>query len=181
MFENIDHFMNQVLNETLMSKNYLIQEKIISILPVFLCIINSDYVKTLKWNCNTTELIATFFCVNCQLNYLEDDRSRKEFLKSNLCVDDTAINFTRVAMEDSSNRLILKHALSHLTGSSKVLKIVTLSLLPSLSNHVEQFLLKKFTAIWTELAHDTDEEVRKRVTEVIGSILKYTQVRIKFS
>lgn len=173
--------MNQVLNETLTSKNDLIQEKVISMLPVYLCITNSDYMKTLKWNCNTTELIVTFFCVNCQLNSLVDEQSRKEILKSNLFIDDTAINFPRVIMEDTLNCLFLRHALARLSSNSKLLKIVTLSLLPSLSSHVEQFHSKSFTAIWIELAGSSDEEVRKRFTEVIGSILKYAQVSIKFS
>lgn len=177
----MDNFMNQTLNKTLMSKNDAIQEKIISLLPVILCITNSDYMKTLKWHCNTAELTSTFFCVKCHLNSLEDDRSRKEFLKSNLFINDIAIRFPRVVIEETSNNLFLKHALGHLSGNSKLLKIVTLSLLPSLSNHVERFHSKSVTAIWSELAGDSDEEVRKKFTEVIGSILKYAQVSKEFS
>lgn len=174
MFEDVDHFIYHVLNQILLNRNHCFQEKTMQILPTLLCIVNSSFVKMLKWNCDEAKLNVTFLCTSCQRNCLEDYTfGKKSVISENGGI---AMSSRKVAMQDSPNNLFLKHCSEYLAGESKLLKITALASLPSLSNHVEQFHSKKLTQIWAKIAGDSDEEVRKKFTEVIGFVLKYLEV-----
>lgn len=176
MFEDEDHFIYHVLSQTLLNRNHSIQEKTLNIVPILLCIINSNFMKFLKWNCDEAKLNITFFCMNCQQNCLKESAFRTESFISEVGISGAAINGRTVTLQKSLNDLFLKHCSVHLSGDSKLLKMTTLSSLPSLSNHVEQFHSKKLTQIWAKIAGDSDVEIRKKLTEVIGSVLKYLEV-----
>lgn len=163
-----------------MIKNPSVQEKTMAMLPGFLCMTSSDFSKALKWDCSSSRLITTFFCVECHLKSSIDQKTRGEFLKSELKIEEAITNFSRICIEETLNNFVLKHALARLSGDSANLKVAALSMLPSLSSHVKQFHSKGFIAIWAELAGDSDKEVRKKFTNVIGSFLTNAQVGIIF-
>lgn len=176
MFEDIDHFIYHVLSQTLLNRNNSIQEKTLEIVPTLLCIINSNFMKLLMWNCDEAKLNVTFFCMKCQQNCLKEGAFSTESFIPEVGIGGVPLGVQKVTMQKSLNDLFLKHCSGHLSGDSKLLKIRTLSSLPSLSNHVEQFHSKKLTQIWVKIAGDSDVEIRKTLTEVIGSVLKYLEV-----
>lgn len=180
LVENMDQINNQILNQLLMNRNCAIRKQAITMLSNLLCITNSQFLKTLKWNFESNSLVTRIVCVECHLNGCTNENTRTEFCKSKLGIEDTIINFSKISVDVSLNNVILKHALTHLAADSITLKVATLALLPSLSSHVKQFHSKSFTTIWAELAGDSSEEVRKSFTKVIGSILKNAHVSIRF-
>lgn len=174
LFENMDNFINEVLNQTLSSQNQSIQEKAVSILANFICITNSDFVKTMKWDTKSNTLCDKFYCLKCHLQ----DNSKKELLKTEYGIDDVVVIFQKVNMEEMSSYSYLKYILAHLSGGCTPLKIASLSQLISFSSHVKEFHSKNVTTIWIESVGDNDEKVRKELTQVIGSVLRSAQVSI---
>nr|CAI5838056.1 unnamed protein product [Callosobruchus analis] len=156
LFEDTAAIFNNILMKAFQSMPNQIEvvEKAIAAIPELICCFSSSYAKTIGWNRKSCRIDSNFYCSKCS------PVVKEEF------GDDIAVkNFWKVKGDDSLITSAFK----------KVLMLLSTETLPAFASHLNQFHSVSVTKIWIVLFEDQSDDVKRKVVDVVGDLVRFSQ------